>query len=78
MKYMNDIERIELNELIDKLREAGLEHLVDTFLIHETECYTKSNRLNKSGACRASGLKPIQLEMLLQEARKVIGDDYYE
>lgn len=68
---------IEQQELIQKLVDAGLGDFVDTLLTHENKCYTKKSRLNKSGACRALGCRPKELDDKLEQCRQILGKDLF-
>ena len=72
----SSIEIMEMDETMQKLREAGYSHLVDTLLTEEDTCYTRKGRLNKSGACRQLGCKPKQFEDMLLEMRELIAPDF--
>lgn len=69
------IEILEQNELIDKLNDSGYADLVDIFLSNESLIFTKSGRINKSGACRVLKCKTKQLEKMLAECRRILGED---
>lgn len=71
----NVVEQIERQELIQKLVDNGYGELVEALLLHETKCYTKKARLNKSGACRVLGWKPKQLENALARCRELLDRD---
>lgn len=74
MKY-SVLEQLEIQELIQKLRNAGYGELVDVLMTHEEFCYTKKGRLNKCGACRQGGWKTKELEDMLLSAREVLQDE---
>ena len=71
---------IEKQEIIQKLKthlkDMGYGDLVDVLLENEEKVYTKKGRLNKSGACRASGWKTKQLEDALAACRIILKDEY--
>lgn len=69
------IEELERQELVQKLREHGLEDLVEVLLGNEN-VYTKRGRLNKSGACREGGWKTKQLEDKLRQAREILKAEF--
>lgn len=69
----SEIENIERQELIDKLKRAGYGPLIEMLLNNENKVYTKKGRLNKSGACRVLGWKSKQLEDALLACREVLG-----
>jgi hypothetical protein len=68
----NGLELVEINELIDKLKQHGCGELVEALLNNESDVYTKKGRLNKCGACRVMKCKTKQLEDLLEKARQII------
>lgn len=57
---------IEMQEVMQKIRDAGYGDLLDCLMDHEKECYTKKGRLNKSSTCRILGWKPKKLEDALK------------
>jgi len=69
-------ESVEIQELLQKLSDAGYNNLIDAFLSNENKVYTKKGRLNQSGACRVLGCKPKELRELLDKCKEVIGGDY--
>jgi hypothetical protein len=69
-------EVIERQELIQKLVDMGHEELVNALL--EPQSYTKTGRLNKSGACRVLGWKTSQLEAALRECKEILRIDVLE
>ena len=75
-KNGNPVAALEMQELIDKLIEKGHGDLVQTLLDHETECYTKKARLNKSATIRKLGWKSKQLEDALAEMREILAKDF--
>ena len=72
----NPIESLEMQEIIEKLRESGHEDLVNCLLDFENECYTKKGRLNKSATTRKMGWKSKQLEDSLREMREVLKNEF--
>ena len=66
---------LEKQELLDKLTDQGYGKLVEVLLMNESKCYTRSGRLNKSGACRILQWKPKQLEDALNKCREILKDD---
>jgi len=56
------LELLENQEMIDKLRRAGYSEVIDKIFNNDDECYTKKSRVNKSGICRALGIKPKELD----------------
>jgi hypothetical protein len=72
----NLLETIEENELIEKLNKNGFNKLVEILLMNESEVYTKKGRLNKSGACRLLGVKPKELEEILEHAKDLLKKDF--
>ena len=69
------LEEIEIQEQIQKLIDNGYGELVEAMLTHETGCFTRKSRLNKSGACRVLGWKNKQLEDVLAECRKLLNGE---
>ena len=71
---------LEKQEIIQKLKkhlkDIGYGDLIDILLENEEKVYTKKGRLNKSGACRASGWKTKQLEDALAACRTILKDEY--
>ena len=71
---------LERQEVIQKLRkrlkDLGYGNLIDVLLENDEKVYTKKGRLNKSGACRASGWKTKQLEDALIACRQILKDEY--
>lgn len=72
---MNITDVIERQELLQKLIDHGYGELVDCLLSNDQKCYTKRSRLNKSGACRALGWKPKQLEDAMAKCREILRND---
>ena len=79
MTTSNLVESLERRELIQKLMESSPEcgELVEVLMQGGNKVYTKKGRLNKSGACRALGWKPKQLEDVLLKCREVLGMDIF-
>ena len=77
---MNMEDTLERQEVIQKLRkrlkDLGYGNLIDILLENDEKVYTKKGRLNKSGACRASGWKTKQLEDALTACRQILKDEY--
>jgi metal-dependent hydrolase (beta-lactamase superfamily II) len=69
-------ESVEMQEILQKLTDAGYSKIVDAFLSNENKVYTKKGRLNQSGACRILGCKPKELREILEKCKEVIGSDY--
>lgn len=72
---MNPVATLEMQEIIQKLKASGHGDLVECLLDNES-VYTKKGRLNKSSACRETGLKAKQLEDALAEMREVLKDEF--
>jgi hypothetical protein len=72
----NPINSMEIEEIINKLREAGHSEIVDCLLDNEKDCYTKKGRLNKSSTCRRLKWKGKELEDALQEMRVLLAFEY--
>ena len=73
--YSNAFNQLENKELIQKLIDSGFSDLVDAFLLNDNKVYTRSNRLNKSGACRVLKWKPKQLEDAILACRDILHKD---
>ncbi len=69
-------ESVEMQEILQKLNDAGYSKIVDAFLSNENKVYTKKGRLNQSGACRILGCKPKELREILEKCKEIIGNDY--
>lgn len=69
------IETLEMEELVEKLVEAGHGHLID-ILLNNNKSYTKKSRLNKSSTCRSLGWKSKQLEDALAACREVLKNEF--
>lgn len=69
-------ESVEMQEILQKLTDAGYSKIIDAFLSNENKVYTKKGRLNQSGACRILGCKPKELREILEKCKEVIGNDY--
>ena len=69
------LELLERQELIQKLIDRGHGKLIEVLLMNENKVYTKKGRLNKSGACRALGCKPKELEDALLACREILQED---
>lgn len=67
---------IEMEEVINKLKESGYGELVDCLLDNEKDCYTKKGRLNKSSTCRRLSWKGKKLEDTLKEMREILKSDF--
>lgn len=72
----NPTSGIEMQEIIEKLKENGFSDIVECLIDNENDCYTKKARLNKSGTCRKMGWKNKQLEDALSEMRELLKDDF--
>lgn len=75
-RSINPIYNIEMQEVIDKLREAGYGELVDCLLDNERECYTKKGRLNKSSTCRKLDWKSKKLEDAFKQMKAILKEDF--
>lgn len=78
--YMNrtsasPVHAIEMDEIIQKLKEHGFTEIVECLLDHEIDCYTKKGRLNKSATTRKMGWKSKQLEDALKGMRELLQGD---
>lgn len=72
----NPVHTLEMQEIIQKLKDNGFEDLVTCLLDNENDCYTKRGRLNKSSTSRKMGWKSKQLEDALQGMREILGDEF--
>ena len=78
---MRRLSAIEEEELVEALKKNGLHNVLEALYYEnnkEHKVYTKKGRLNKSGACRALGCKPKDLEETFKICRKVLGDEWNE
>lgn len=66
------IDAIDREELLQKLKDAGFEDIIDVFLSNEKKVYTKKGRLNKSGACRILKCKTKDLEDRLEACKELL------
>lgn len=73
-----DNEYLEIQELIEKLRQQGCSELVDGFLEHDEKLYTKAGRLNKSAACRSLNWRLIRLNEEFQKAKEILAEEFPE
>lgn len=73
---INPANVIELQEVIQKLRDKGYSELVDCLLDNERDCYTKKGRLNKSSTCRKLNWKGKKLEDALAEMRDILKNEF--
>ncbi len=69
---VNPLNAIEMQEVIQKLRDAGYGELVDCLLDNEKDCYTKKGRLNKSSTCRKLNWKSKKLEDALKSMKELL------
>lgn len=72
----NPAQMLEMSEIIDKLKKNGHKELVECLLDHESDCYTKKGRLNKSATIRKLGIKSKQLEDALREMRELLQEEF--
>lgn len=72
----NPVNAIELQEVIQKLRDNGYSEIVDCLLENEKECYTKKGRLNKSSTCRKLDWKSKKLEDALKMMKDLLRREY--
>jgi hypothetical protein len=73
---LSAINVVEMQEVIQKLRNAGYSDLVDCLLDNERECYTKRGRLNKSSTCRKLEWKSKKLEDALKTMKDILRTDF--
>jgi len=72
----NPVYSLEMQEIIQKIREAGYSELVDCLLDNEKDCYTKKGRLNKSSTCRKLNWKGKKLEDALDHMRTILQGEF--
>lgn len=72
----NPVYAIEMQEIIDKLRDNGYGELLECLLDDDNECYTKRGRLNKSATIRKLGWKSKQLEDALEGMREILNGEF--
>ena len=72
------VRTLEMMEIIEKLKANGYGELVECLLDHESDCYTKKGRLNKSATTRKMGWKSKQLEDALKGMRELLGAEFGE
>jgi len=75
-KSTDPVRTLEMLEIIEKLKANGYTKLVECLLDHESDCYTKKGRLNKSATTRKMGWKSKQLEDALLGMRELLGVDF--
>ena len=73
---INPVNTIEMDEVIQKLKDNGYSELVSCLIDNDTECYTKKGRLNKSATGRKLGWKGKQLEDALKEMKELLSKDF--
>lgn len=73
---VNPVNAIEMQEIIQKLRNNGFSELVDCLLENDRECYTKKDRLNKSSTCRKLDWKNKKLEDAFEQMKELLKDDF--
>ena len=72
----NPINAIEMQEIMDKLRDAGFSEVVDCLLEYEKDCYTKKGRLNKSSTCRKLNWKSKKLEDAIEQMKELLKNEF--
>ncbi len=72
----NPIDILEINELMQKLKDEGYGEIIDCLLENEQLVYTKKGRLNKSSACRKLGVKNKELDDVLLKMREILAKDF--
>jgi hypothetical protein len=73
---INPVNTIEMEEVIQKLKEHGYTELVECLMDNEDECYTKKGRLNKSATGRKLGWKSKQLEDSLKSMKELLEREF--
>ena len=74
---ISPVHAIETQEVIEKLKTNGYKQLVECLLDHESGCYTKKGRLNKSATTRRLGWTSKQLEDALQGMRELLQGEFH-
>lgn len=74
--FKNNISVIELQEVIQKLKDEGYAEIVDCLLDNEKLCYTKKGRLNKSSTCRKLDWKSKKLEDNLKSMKDLLQEEF--
>ena len=72
---MNYVDRLELVELLDKLRAGGYGPVVNALLDEADEIYTVGGRLKKRALGRVLGWKPSKVEAWLDGCRELLEAD---
>ena len=72
------VHEIEIQEIMQKLKNNGWGELVECLLYNESECYTKRGRLNKSATIRMLGWKSKQLEDALIGMKDLLKFDFLD
>jgi len=75
-KSVSPVNLIEMQEVLQKLRDSGYSELVDCLLDNEKDCYTKKGRLNKSRTCRTLNWKSKKLEDALKQMKELLKAEY--
>lgn len=75
-RSVNPLNAIEMQEVIQKLRDSGYSEIVDCLLDNEKDCYTKKGRLNKSSTCRKLDWKSKKLEDALKSMRELLKEEF--
>ena len=73
---IDPVRSLEMQEIIEKLKEHGYEDLVECLMDNEADCYTKKGRLNKSATTRKMGWKSKQLEDALAGMRELLTEEF--
>jgi thymidine phosphorylase len=70
------INALEMQEIIQKLKDHGYGDLIECLLDFDKECYTKKGRLNKSSTCRQLEWKGKKLEDAFKHMKEILKDDF--
>jgi hypothetical protein len=73
---IDPVRSLEMQEIINKLKEHGYEDLVECLMDNDADCYTKKGRLNKSATTRKMGWKSKQLEDALAGMRELLTEEF--
>jgi hypothetical protein len=73
---VNPNNAIEMQEIIQKLKDAGYGELIECLLNNDKDCYTKKGRLNKSSTCRKLNWKSKKLEDALRNMKELLKEEF--
>lgn len=72
----NPLHALEMQEVIQKLKDNGFTEIVDCLLDNERECYTKKGRLNKSSTCRKLDWKGKKLDDSMKQMKDLLKREF--